>query len=81
MLPEEALSHELNVLLPGEEKAVKYLITFRKELCEFLEESKFLEGEVNLKLEESGQSKKQKSSKEKNMNWYNIKGKKEEDEN
>ena len=29
---DQELAHQLNSLLPGQEKAIKYLITFRKEM-------------------------------------------------
>ena len=65
---DEVLSNELNTLLPEEENTVKYLITFRKQFCEFLEESKFLEKEVNLKTKENNQKKK----KEDNENFIDF---------
>lgn len=40
-MPDEELAHQLNTLVQ-DDSAIKYLVTFRKELCEFLEESKFL---------------------------------------
>lgn len=40
-MPDEELSHQLNTLVQ-DDSAIKYLVTFRKELSEFLEESKFL---------------------------------------
>lgn len=35
------LYHEFNLIIPDEVEAIKYLITFRKELCLFLDENKF----------------------------------------
>lgn len=48
----EALAHELNTIIPGEEQAIKYLITFREDLVSFLETSKFLEGKLDVKFDQ-----------------------------
>jgi hypothetical protein len=65
---EDILANELFVLVPNE-KLVKYLVTFREDVCKCLEQSKFFEKSLDGIVDEAPQQKKQGREKEKSTRW------------
>lgn len=56
-------------LVVQNEKLVKYLITFKNDICDCLEQSKFFEKTIEISIDETATEKKKGREKEKGNKW------------